>query len=274
MELGAWRWPAAFFLVLAATLTIFLPLGVLLAQVSRLGLAGLGAFLLEQWPYVWNSLRVALAGSLLALALAGFIGWQQWRRRAGRAGAMAGALLQAGYAVPATVLGLSLVGLALALFPRLYGTPGMLALAYLILFAAPTLQGVRAALAQVPTSMEEAVRVLGRGPLFAAARVVGPLAWPGLAATWLLTFVLTLRELAATVVLRPPGYDTLPVRIWVYTTDVGPDPRAAALALLLVVLVGVPWLALLLSGAQERRGAKETNDERRATNGGISATIG
>ncbi len=55
---------------------------------------------------------------------------------------------------------------------------------------------------------------------------------------------------------------------------------AVLLALLLVVLVGVPWLGLLLSGAKdrsgakERRGAQETNDERRATNGGISATIG
>ncbi len=77
-------------------------------------------------------------------------------------------------------------------------------------------------------------------------RVVCPLAWSGLAATWLLTFVLSLRELAATLILRPPGFDTLPVRIWVHTTDVGLDPRAATLGIVLVALVGVPWLILLL----------------------------
>ena len=44
--------------------------------------------------------------------------------------------------------------------------------------------------------------------------------------------------------LRPAGFDTLPVRIWTYSTEVGLDPRAAALALLLVALVGLPWLLL------------------------------
>jgi len=90
----------------------------------------------------------------------------------------------------------------------------------------------------------EAVRALGRGPLVAAVRVVVPLAWPGIASTWLLGFILALRELAATIVLRPAGFDTLPVRIWTYSTEVGLDPRAAALALLLVALVGLPWLLL------------------------------
>lgn len=257
IALGGWRWAGLAFLILAATLTLFLPLGVLLAQLPRFGSpAALGLFLLNQWPYLWNSLRVALAGSALALLLAGVVAWQGWRRRAGP---LAGALLQTGYAVPATVLGLSLVGLSLQVFPALYGTPALLALAYVVLFAAPTLQGVRAALAQVPPSMEEAVRALGYGPLVAAWRVVGPLAWPGIAGAWLLGFILALRELAATIVLRPPGFDTLPVRIWVHTMDVGPDPRAAADALLLVVLVGIPWFLLLLvrgpgMGRDESRG--------------------
>lgn len=256
---GVWRWVAALYLALAATLTFFLPLGILLGQLFAFESVGaLGAFLLAQLPYLWNSLRVALAGSLLALLLAGIIGWQGWRWRVG---ALASALLQAGYAVPATVLGLSLAPLVLTVFPALYGTPALLVFAYLVLFAAPTLQGVRAALAQVPTTLEEAVRALGRGPFVAALRVVGPLAAPGLAATWLLTFVLALRELAATVILRPPGFDTLPVRIWVYTMDVGPDPRSAAVALLLVLLVGAPWLALLWVQQRQRSNTITTTTE-------------
>lgn len=243
MALGKWRWPSAAYLMLVSTLTLFLPLTVLVYGALRVGApADLGSFLLGQLPYLWNSLRVAVVGSLLALALAGIIGWQGWR---GRAGSLGAALLQAGYAIPGTVLGLSLVGFTLAVFPAVYGSWILIVLAYVVLFAAPTLQGVRVALAGVPTSMEEAVRALGYGPVTAAARVVGPLAWPGLAATWLLTFVLSLRELAATLILRPPGFDTLPVRIWVHTTDVGLDPRAAALGLVLVVLVGLPWLLLL-----------------------------
>ncbi|MDP9379703.1 MAG: iron ABC transporter permease [Chloroflexota bacterium] len=257
--LGWWRWAAFAYLLLAVTLTLGLPLGVLVLQVSKLSLPELGTFLLEQREYVWNSLQVALVGSLAALALAGLVGWQGWRRR-DTAGAVAGAVLQAGYAVPGTVLGLSLVGLSLALVPQLYRTPvALLGFAYVVLFAAPTLQGVRAALAQVPPSMEEAVRALGRGPITAAVRVVGPLAWPGIAASWLLTFILCMRELSATIILRPAGFDTLPVRIWTHTMDVGADPRASVVALLLVVFVGIPWLVLLSTrGPGVRQGGTNT----------------
>lgn len=244
VELGHWRWCALAFLLFATILTLGLPLGVLLYQATRLPASALAELLLEQRPYIWNSLQVAAAGSFVALLLAGVLAWQGWRRGSI---ALPSVLLQAGYAVPATVLGLSLVGLSLSLFPWMYRRPVLLlGFAYVVLFSAPTLQGVRAALAQVPPSMEEAVRALGRGPITAALRVVGPLAWSGIAASWLLTFILCMRELAATIILRPAGFDTLPVRIWTHTMDVGADPRAAVVALLLVVLVGIPWLALLL----------------------------
>ena len=71
-------------------------------------------------------------------------------------------------------------------------------------------------------------------------------------ASWALTFALVARELAATLLLRPPGYDTLAVRIWVHTMDVGPDSRAAAVALLLLMLLGTVWsVSLWLSGRSE-----------------------
>jgi iron(III) transport system permease protein len=62
---------------------------------------------------------------------------------------------------------------------------------------------------------------------------------------WSLAFGLAARELAATLIVRPPGYDTLAVRLWVHTTDVGPDPRAAAVALLLLVVLGATWAVAL-----------------------------
>ena len=159
--------------------------------------------------------------------------------------------------MPATVLGLVLGGLWLRVFPAICGRPLLLLpRAYLILFAAPALQGVRSALAQVPPSMEEAVRALGYGRWMAARRVVVPLAWPGIASAWLLAFVLSLRELAASVILRPAGFDTLPVRIWVHSTEVGLDPRASVLAFVLVILVGLPWSILLL--VRQRAGRPES----------------
>lgn len=249
IALGAWHWPACAFLCLAVALTLGVPFGVLGYQLTRLGSPAIARdFLVTLLPYVRNSLVVATLGATGTLLLAGGIGWLRWRGDRGGRGLpalLAGVLLQAGYAMPGTVLGFALVGLTLAFAPRVYGTPAMLIFAYLVLFAAPALQGVGAALAGVSPRLEEAARVLGCGSLGAAMRVVVPLAGSGLAGAWLLTFALSLRELSATILLRPAGYDTLPVRLWTHTMDVGPDPRAAVVALVLVALVGLPWLALL-----------------------------
>jgi iron(III) transport system permease protein len=104
---------------------------------------------------------------------------------------------------------------------------------------------VKAALAQLHPSLEEAARSLGRGPLATFWAVTLPLIKPGLLGGWILVFVLSMRELAATLIVRPPGFDTLPVRIWIYATDVGPEPRAATLALVLVLTIALPWFVLL-----------------------------
>lgn len=240
--LGCWRIAAVAFLTLAIVLTLALPLAVLVAQVARFDPAALPVFLSQQWPYLRNSLVVAVGGATLAAGLSFATAWAHWRGGE----AWPGAILQLGYAIPGTVLGLSLVGLSLTVFPAIYGTPALLSVAYLVLFAGPAHQSARAALSQISPSMEEAARVLGRTARRAAFEVVFPLARPGLAGAWLIAFILAVRELATTLVLRPPGFDTLPVRIWVHTMDVGTDPRASVVALLLVLVVGLSWLAVLV----------------------------
>jgi iron(III) transport system permease protein len=157
-------------------------------------------------------------------------------------------MFQVGYAIPGTVLGLGMVGFFQASLPWLYGTPIVLILGYLALFVTPAIQGTGAALAQISPSLEEAARGLGRGPVATFRQVTFPLVRPGLVAAWVLVFVLCMRELAATLILRPPGFDTLPVRIWIHTMDVGPVPTAALLALVLVAIVAAPWLTLVTFG--------------------------
>lgn len=242
IRLGRWRLPALLYLLLASGLAFFLPLAVLVAQVARLDGGALLGFLLQQGPYVRNSVVVAVVGATLALAVALAAGWLQWKGGSGAPGLV----LQTGYAIPGTVLGLGLVGLSLTLLPDLYGTPALLSVAYALLYAGPAFQAARAALSQVAPAMEEAARALGRSPLAAACEVVFPLAGPGLVGAWLIAFILSARELAATLVLRPAGFDTLPVRVWVHTMDVGVEPRAAVVALLLIGLVGLSWLGALL----------------------------
>jgi len=248
VPLGPWRIPAMAFGSVVLLGALGVPVGVLAFQASRLTPSAAWAFLARQVPYITNSLLTASAGASVAIVLALVTGWLQARRRLGRG---VSTLFQIGYAIPGTVLGLGMVGFFQAAVPWLYGSPAVLVAGYLVLFVTPALQGVSAALAQISSSLEDAARGLGRGPLATFWEVTLPLVRPGLVGAWVLVFILCMRELAATLILRPPGFDTLPVRIWIHTMDVGPVPTASLLALVLVAIVALPWLGLVLLG---RRG--------------------
>ena len=248
VSVGRWRIPAMAYGFVVLLCALGVPVGVLAYQASRLAPGAAWAFLAQQVPYIANSLLTAASGASIAVALALVIGWLQARRRLGRGVSL---LFQVGYAIPGTVLGLGMVGFFQVAVPLIYGNPIVLVLGYLVLFVTPALQGVSAALAQISSSLEDAARGLGRGPLATFWEVTLPLLRTGLVGSWVLVFILCMRELAATLILRPPGFDTLPVRIWIHTLDVGPVPTAALLALVLVAIVALPWLGLVLLG---RRG--------------------
>ncbi len=245
---GRWRIPAMLYGFLVLLCALGLPVGVLAYQASRVPAGAAWIFLAQQAVFIANSVWTAVSGATVAIILALVIGWLQARRRLGRA---VSTLFQVGYAIPGTVLGLGMIGFFQMAFPWVYASPVVLVLGYLVLFVTPALQGVSAALAQISSSLEDAARGLGRGPLATFWQVTFPLVRPGLVGAWVIVFILCMRELAATLILRPPGFDTLPVRIWIHTLDVGPVPTAALLALVLVAIVALPWLGLVLLG---RRG--------------------
>ena len=249
LPLGRWRALSLGYTAFVLALALILPLGVLIGQAARLGSGAIGIFLADQSPYVLNSLWTAMAGATLALLTALAVAWLEER---GKQGWGIFHLFQVGYAIPGTVLGLGMLGFFHATVPGLYATPLILVLGYLILYITPACQATRAALAQLHPSLEEVARGLGKRPVPIFFRITLPLIRPGLISGWLLVFILSARELAATLILRPAGFDTVPVRIWIYTMDVGPEPRAAILALALVALIALPWLIFLTSQTRTR----------------------
>jgi iron(III) transport system permease protein len=161
-----------------------------------------------------------------------------------------------GYAVPGAVIAvgvlapLSYVDRGLAALLQALGSPveilltasiaGVL-LAYLVRFLAVALQGLDAALARIPRSVDEASRSLGVAGRRMMGRVHLPLLRGSLAATLLLLWVETMKELPATLLLRPIGLKTLAIEIWERTSE--SMWEEAALPALTLVLVGlVPLL--------------------------------
>ncbi|MFQ5895519.1 MAG: ABC transporter permease, partial [Nitrospinota bacterium] len=151
----------------------------------------------------------------------------------------------AGYVLPGPIVALGVIFFMLHLFPPFYGTVAALVLAYVVRFLPQCLQAEEASLEQVSPSIEEAGRSCGAPFGRVLRKVTLPLIAPGLLTGWVLVFVHAMRELPATLLLRPVGFDTLAVRIWIETSE--EFYSMASPGALMLILVTLPLLALVLS---------------------------
>lgn len=189
----------------------------------------------------WASVAVAGAGAILAMVLALPVGILAGRYRTPMVSTVE-TLAFTGHALPGVVVGLSLVFLTLAVAPFAYQTVGVLAFAYAVLFLPKAIGATRSATAAVPPALEETARTLGLGPVRAWAATTLRLTLPGVAAGGLLVLLTAMKELPATLMLRPTGLDTLATELW-SRTDVAAYGSAAPYAVMLVALAAVPaWL--------------------------------
>lgn len=191
-----------------------------------------------------STLGVAALGAILTTVLAIPVGilaarhadrrWVRWIEHAS----------YAGHALPGLVVALSLVFLGVRLVPDLYQEIPLLVLAYAVLFLPAAIGSVRASVALSSPRIEEVARSLGQGTAGVLRRVTLPLAAPGVAAGAALVMLTVMKELPATLLLRPTGMDTLATRLW-QQTSVGAYAGAAPYAALLIALAAVPALLLI-----------------------------
>jgi len=242
--LGRWTAPAIALLAVVPAFAVGLPVAVLFARLFEaetlraLDPAELGQAIL-------NTLLLSIGGAVIAVLLALPIGALAARYR----GRLVRAIESLGYlalGLPGIVVGLSLVFFSLSVLPALYQTGFVLAFAYGVLFMPKAIGAIRSATAQVPTSLEDVARTLGYGRMQTWWLVTARLARPGIFAGALLVAVTAMKELPATLLLRPTGTDTLAIELW-SRTDVSAYGAAAPYAAALILVAAVP--AFLLSGA-------------------------
>ena len=101
------------------------------------------------------------------------------------------------------------------------------------------------ALQQVTPNLEEAARSLGAGTVQILKTITLPLVRGGFIVAWVLIFLQCMKELPATLLLRPVGFDTLAVRVWLEASE--EYFQLAAPAALLIVVMTVPALLLLVA---------------------------
>ena len=217
---------------------------------------------------VVNSIELALVTALLAALLALAVSYAR-RRQPGILTNSFNRLLGMGYAVPGTVIAVGVLipftwldrhlSDWLALLSDtdpgllLSGTITILVFAYLVRFLALSLNTVDAGLAKIKPSMDEAGRSLGLGSFSLLRRVHIPILRGSLLTAVLLVFVDVLKELPATLILRPFNFNTLAVR----TFELANEERLAdaAFPALAIVLAGIIPVIILSRAISQSRSA-------------------
>ncbi|MFC3383589.1 ABC transporter permease [Couchioplanes azureus] len=249
--LGRWRWPVTLLLGSVSALALGVP-AVSLTKRLVAGVSRPGSLAEMAWA-AGNSLTVSAAGALLTMLLALPIGLAA-ARAPGPLAAFVDRLGYLTHALPGVVIGLSLVFFGIHVAYPLYQTRWLLMLAYAALFLPLAVASVGAAAAQAPPVLDDVARSLGRSPWRVFASVTAPLVAPGIAAGTALVFLTCMKELPATLLLRPTGMDTLATELWTHTT-VAAYAAAAPYAALLVLLSAIPaWFLAARSGAIGPRG--------------------
>jgi iron(III) transport system permease protein len=206
---------------------------------------------------LWNSLWLASVAALLAIGIALFLGYAQRLHGSAVIRKLTG-VAALGYAVPGTVIALGVVILAGWLDHRHFipgwfisGSFMALIFAYLVRFLSISLQSIEAGLSKVKPSMDDAARALGHGPLAVLSKIHFPLIRGSVLTALILVFVDIMKELPATLVLRPFNFNTLAVRAYeIASTERLPDAAAAGLAIVLAGIIPVIILSRSISTAR------------------------
>ncbi|PXW79951.1 iron(III) transport system permease protein [Ruegeria sp. P4] len=214
--------------------------------------------------FITNSLTLASTAALVTLLAAVSLGFYQ-RLQPGRVSSTAANISRLGYAVPGGVIAVGLMvpfaafdnaldawmqanfGLRTGLLVT--GSIWLLVVAYMVRFMAAALGAYEGGQATVHANMDAAARSLGQSPLGMLRRVHLPILTPSLLTALLIVFVDVMKELPATLIMRPFNFDTLAVQ----AHRLAADERLEGAAVPSLVIMAVGLLPVILVCRQVRR---------------------
>ena len=241
IRLGRMVLPAQAALVALLMLAVGVPVWTILRW---LWIGGAEVWVLDEiGTALAQTIGLATAAAMLTTLLAFPVAWVAVRSR----GVLARVVEGANYitsSLPGIVTALALVTVTIHVAPPLYQTVVLILCAYVLLFMPRALVSLRAGLAQVPPSLEEASRSLGISPTGTFVRVTLRLTAPAAAAGASLVFVAVATELTATLLLAPTGTRTLSMRFWSLASEL--DYAAAAPYALALVVLAIPVTLVLI----------------------------
>jgi iron(III) transport system permease protein len=196
----------------------------------------------ELMPSIVTTAMLALAAATATVLAALPVAWLGVRVP-GRFGRTVEACNYVIGALPGVIVAMALIFVTVRVAQPLYQTAMNLILAYVILFLPRAIVGLRASMAQVPASLEEAAVNLGRTPPRAIVLTTLRLAAPGAAAGLAMAALGITNELTATLLLAPNGTRTLATAFWDHASEL--DYAAAAPFALMMIALSLPLTLVL-----------------------------
>jgi iron(III) transport system permease protein len=224
-----------------AIATVAAPIGAVAfeAQGAQSTFAGAVSLEAARNTFVWSA-----AGASAVMVFGALLGY--WRAKAApRPARIAEALWVTLFAIPATVVGVGLIGVwnRPGILGDIYRTDAIVVLAYVARFLPIAALLCAAFLRRVPSGAEEAALIAGASSTRTFVRIFLPMSRRGLAAVWLVMFILMCGDLALTILVAPPGESNLAV--WAYTLIANsPTSEVARLALVQMAIAILPLVAI------------------------------
>lgn len=247
VPLGPWRWVAALGVGFLLMNALVAPVASLIHWTWRgLRSGSLDILDADLWSPVSHSAGIGVVTAVVAVTVVlplAFLGARHRSRLAGPAQT----LVVSGFALPGIVIALAVVFLVLNApgLHRLYQTFPILVFAYVVHFGAQAVRAASVTVGSVPARLDDAARMLGAGRLRRLVRIDLPLMAPGLAAGGGLVLLSTMKELPATLLLAPTGFDTLATRIWSATEENALADAGLVALVLLAVSAALTWLLVI-----------------------------
>lgn len=221
---------------------------------------------LNFWNLATNSFTLAAIGAVIAVAIATILAYGQ-RLQPNWSMNLAVRTSSMGYAIPGSVIAVGVLipignfdnafdswmrsqfGISTGLL--LSGTIFTLIFAYIVRFLAVAFGTIESSLNQIAPSLDDASRSLGYTPTQTLWKIHLPLMWRGLLTAGILVFVDVMKELSASIVIRPFNFDTLAIRVYQYASDERlVEASAPALAIIFVGIIPVILLSLRMTRSQ------------------------
>ena len=261
IELGRWRWPVAMAIGFIFLVALGLPLFTLVWQsffrnLSQPFMGSAAPVTLENYRYILRypvfldavrtSVVVSAMAATVVVALTLVMAWMA-RRSASQFAWLLDALASAPIAIPSVIVGASILFTYLVVPIPVYNTIWILLIAYVTLYLPYGMRFASSGITQIHRELEEVAEVSGARTVQVFLRVLLPLILPFLLAAWIYVFVLSVRELGASVFLVGPGTSvlgTISLTVWEEGGSYGAVAALGVLQILplLVIVAGLRWL--------------------------------